>query len=69
MKLPTKKFMRGGLKDPSDLPQFKDFGKDVFSGKVADAYLKKQGASVELLDDPTWVKTQADVVAAAVLEW
>lgn len=58
-----------GLPDPSTVPAFKDFGKHVFTGNVADVYLKKQGISVDTLNDPSWVKTHADAVAAAVLEW
>lgn len=56
-------------KDPLTVPQFSDYGKHVFTGKIADGYLQKHGASSDILKDPTWVKDQADVVAAAVLEW
>jgi len=54
---------------PSSIPSFQDFGKHVFSGPVAQKYLKKQGCSLSTLKDPTWVKTHADEVAAAVLDW
>lgn len=49
--------------------QFEDYGKSVFTGKVADTYLSKHGASGDILKDPTWVKTHADTVANAVFEW
>ncbi|GAX13695.1 glutamine synthetase [Fistulifera solaris] len=51
------------------LPQFEDYGKNVFTGKVADEYLKKHGASGAILKDPTWVATHSDVVANAVFDW
>jgi hypothetical protein len=41
----------------------------VFTGKIADEYLNKHGASVELLKDPTWVNHSSDTVAAAVFDW
>lgn len=53
----------------SALPQFEDYGKNVFSGKVADEYLSKHGASGDILKDPTWVKNHADTVANAVFDW
>jgi len=56
-------------KDPLDVPAFSDYGKNQFTGKVADGYLKKQGLSSDALKDPSWVTDQADKVAAAVLEW
>jgi len=56
-------------KDPLTVPKFQDYGKNVFTGKIADGYLKKHGASSDILKDPTWVKDNADLVAAAVLEW
>jgi hypothetical protein len=59
----------GYQKDPTSIPAFKDYGKHVFSGKIADQYLKKQGASGAILKDSSWVRTHADVVAAAVLDW
>lgn len=51
------------------LPQFEDYGKHVFTGKIADEYLKKHGVSGAILKDPTWVSTHADVVANAVFDW
>lgn len=60
---------KAALKDPTSIPAFKDYGKHVFTGRVADQYLKKQGSSVAILKDPSWVKTHADTVAAAVLDW
>jgi hypothetical protein len=49
--------------------QFKEYGKMVFTGKVADGYLQNHGASAELLKDPTWVNHSSDIVAAAVFDW
>ena len=45
------------------------YGKSRFRGAVADHYLRKFGEKASLLEDPSWTKTKADVVAAAVLEW
>lgn len=53
----------------SNLAAYDDFGKNVFSGKVADEYLKKHGASGDILKDPNWVNTDADTVANAVFDW
>lgn len=61
--------MRTASSSSSLLDAYDDYGKSVFSGKVADTYLSKQGASGALLNDPTWVKTHSDVVAQAVFEW
>mmetsp|Transcript_7408 Transcript_7408/g.15473 ORF Transcript_7408/g.15473 Transcript_7408/m.15473 type:complete len:688 (-) Transcript_7408:162-2225(-) len=50
----------------------KTYGKHVFTGSVADSYLKKKGgADLTIFDDPSWVadSAKADIVAAAVLEW
>ena len=46
-----------------------DFGKSLFTGKVADEYLKKHGSSGDILKDPAWVKNNADTVANAVFDW
>ena len=46
-----------------------DYGSHLFKGAVADEYLSKQGLPAGLLDDPSWTKTSADKVAAAVMEW
>lgn len=50
---------------------FKGYGKHIFTGKLADYYLKKNGSSIEEMSDSTWVKDRpkADKIAAAVLEW
>ena len=50
---------------------FKSYGKHVFTGSLADHYLKKNGGSGAILEDTTWVsdRAKADIVAAAVLEW
>lgn len=53
----------------SSLEQFEEYGKSVFTGKVADEYLKKHGGSGDILKDPTWVKNHADTVALAVFDW
>jgi glutamine synthetase len=58
-----------GARGFASLDAYEDYGKHVFTGKVADTYLKKHGASGDLLKDPSWTKTHADVVAAAVLDW
>lgn len=53
----------------ASLAAYEDFGKNVFSGKVADEYLKKHGASREILKDPSWVNDHSDTVANAVFDW
>ena len=53
----------------SSLAVYEDYGKNVFTGKVADEYLKKHGSSGAVLKDPNWVKTDADAVANAVFDW
>jgi hypothetical protein len=55
--------------DSATLGQYDDYGSHVFAGKIADEYLSKHGASGELLNDPTWVKTRADTVANAIFDW
>merc|ERR1719253_1476449 len=59
----------GGIRCMGGIEAYEDYGKHAFTGKVADDYLKKQGASGDLLKDPSWTKTHSDVVAAAVLDW
>ena len=59
----------GGVRAMASLEAYSDFGKSLFTGKVADDYLKKHGGSGEILKDPTWVKTHADTVANAVFDW
>jgi len=53
----------------ASIDPYSDYGKSVFIGRVADEYLKKHGASADILDDPSWTKTHADTVAKAVLDW
>jgi len=53
----------------ANLAAYEDFGKAAFTGKVADEYLKKHGASAETLKDPSWVVNDADKVANAVFDW
>jgi glutamine synthetase len=48
---------------------YSDFGIHVFKGTVADEYLKKHGLDASVMKDPSWTKTHADTVAAAVLDW
>jgi len=57
------------VRSMANLAAYEDFGKNVFSGKVADEYLQKHGASAETLKDPNWVNTDADKVASAVFDW
>lgn len=58
-------------KKATDFDVFKPYGKHVFTGKLADHYLKNNGGSGKILEDPNWVKDRklADIVAAAVLDW
>ena len=50
---------------------FKSYGKHVFTGNLADYYLKKNGGSLAMMEDPSWVsdRSKADIIAKAVLEW
>jgi hypothetical protein len=59
----------GGVRGMASTEAYDDYGKHVFTGSVADAYLQKHGASGAVLKDPSWTKDHADVVAAAVLDW
>jgi len=56
-------------KDPLTVPGLEDYGKNVFTGKVADKYLKKYGVSTDVFSDPNWVNEKSDEVASAILEW
>jgi hypothetical protein len=58
-----------GSRAMASLAAYEDFGKNVFTGKVADEYLRKHGGSKELLNDPNWVNDDADTVANAVFDW
>ena len=53
----------------ASLEPYSDYGKSVFTGRVADEYLKKHGSSGDILKDPSWTKSHSDTVAAAVLDW
>jgi glutamine synthetase len=53
----------------ASIEPYSDYGKSVFTGRVADEYLKKHGSSGDILNDPAWVKSHADTVAKAVLDW
>jgi len=59
----------GAVRCMGGIEAYEDYGKACFTGAVADEYLQKQGASGDLLKDPSWTKTHSDVVAAAVLDW
>ena len=59
----------GGVRAFASLDQYSEFGKTLFTGKVADEYLKKHGGSGDILKDPAWVKNHADTVANAVFDW
>lgn len=59
----------GGARGMASTEAYDEYGKHVFTGSVADAYLQKHGASGDVLKNPSWTKTHADVVAAAVLDW
>lgn len=67
--LARREITRSSTRAMANLAAYEDFGKNVFSGKVADEYLQKHGASGDVLKDPAWVKTHADVVANAVFDW
>ncbi|KAL7545652.1 hypothetical protein ACHAWF_009018 [Thalassiosira exigua] len=59
----------GGARTMASVEPYADYGKSVFTGRVADEYLKKHGSSADILDDPSWTRTHADTVAKAVLDW
>jgi hypothetical protein len=59
----------GATRTMASIEPYADYGKAVFTGRVADEYLKKHGSSADILDDPSWTKTHSDTVAAAVLDW
>jgi glutamine synthetase len=62
-------YMNAGVRSMASTAAYDDYGKHVFTGKVADTYLKKHGASGDVLKDPSWTTNHKDVVAAAVLDW
>lgn len=59
----------GAVRTMASIDPYADFGKSVFTGRVADDYLKKHGSSADILDDPSWTVTHKDTVAKAVLDW
>jgi len=59
----------GATRSMASIEPYADYGKAVFTGRVADEYLKKHGSSVDILDNPSWTKTHSDTVAKAVLDW
>ena len=69
----SSKVTAGLSKDPMPAAGdvYSHYGKHVFTGALADHYLKKNGGSGAILEDSTWVsdRAKADIVAAAVLEW
>ena len=58
-------------KPASSFEKLKPYGKHIFTGRLADYYLTKHGGSGKMFKDPSWVqdRKQADIVAAAVLDW
>ncbi len=62
-------FATTAVRSFASLEPYADYGKSVFTGRVADEYLKKHGASGDILDDPSWTQTHSDTVAKAVLDW
>jgi len=59
----------GAVRGMASMEAYSEFGKSLFTGKVADEYLKKHGADGEILKNPAWVQTHSDVVANAVFDW
>mmetsp|Transcript_588 Transcript_588/g.1161 ORF Transcript_588/g.1161 Transcript_588/m.1161 type:complete len:718 (+) Transcript_588:128-2281(+) len=59
----------GATRTMASIDPYADYGKSVFTGRVADEYLKKHGSSGDILKDPSWTKTHSDTVAKAVLDW
>jgi hypothetical protein len=59
------------MKPASSTNVFKPYGKHVFTGKLAEHYVTKHGGSATTMADSSWVKDrkQADIVAAALLDW
>jgi hypothetical protein len=59
------------MKPASATNVFKPYGKHVFTGKLAEHYVTKHGGSATTMADSSWVKDrkQADIVAAALLDW
>ena len=53
----------------ASIDPYSDYGKAVFTGRIADEYLKKHGSSGSILKDPSWTGSHADTVAKAVLDW
>ena len=60
---------RSTVRTFASLDPYSDYGKSVFTGRVADEYLKKHGSSGDILKDASWVKSHSDTVAKAVLDW
>ena len=58
-----------GKRSFASLGAYEHYGQNVFTGSVADEYLQKHGADGSVLSDPSWTKNNADIVAAAVLDW
>lgn len=61
--------IRTAVRGMASLEAYEEYGKHVFAGAVAKEYLEKHGASADLLKNPSWVKTDKDVVANAVFDW
>jgi glutamine synthetase len=59
----------GAVRSMASLEQYEEYGKYLFTGKVADEYLKKHGLSGDVLKNSSWVTNHADKVADAVFDW
>ena len=59
----------GSVRTMASIDPYSDYGKSVFTGRIADEYLKKHGSSGGILKDPSWTSSHADTVAKAVLDW
>lgn len=53
----------------ASISSYEEYGKHLFTGKVADGYLKRHGSGAYILEDPSWISTHSDIVAASVLDW
>jgi hypothetical protein len=52
----------------ASISAYEDYGKHLFTGNVADEYLKKYGSRAHILNDSSWTITHSDIVANAVLD-
>ncbi len=68
-KLGTPATTAAAVRTFASIEPYSDYGKSVFTGRVADEYLKKHGSSGDILKDPAWTQSHSDTVAKAVLDW